>query len=112
MPVMNIMHAFGSLIGVGSASRMSIVLGKKDERWAEKILGNSLLLTIDLGGTVTLLVYLFMGRILTLFGASAATISYAREYMVIVMPGMWLTTMSFNLTGLMRATYSDRKSVV
>lgn len=112
MPVMNIMHAFGSLIGVGSASRMSIVLGKKDERWAEKILGNSLLLTIGLGGTVTLLVYLFMGRILTLFGASAATISYAREYMVIVMPGMWLTTMSFNLTGLMRATGYPHKSML
>lgn len=111
MPIMNIFHAFGSLIGVGSASRMSIVLGKKDERWAEKILGNSVLLTLGLGGTITLLSYLFMDRILTLFGASAATISYAREYMVIVLPGMLLTSMAFNLTGLMRATGYPHKSM-
>ena len=39
MPVMNVVHAFGSLIGVGSSARMSIVLGQKDVRWAEKILG-------------------------------------------------------------------------
>ena len=30
MPIMNIIHAFGSLIGVGSSARMSIVLGQKD----------------------------------------------------------------------------------
>ena len=29
MPIMNIIHAFGSLVGVGSSARMSIVLGKK-----------------------------------------------------------------------------------
>ena len=49
MPVMNIIHAFGSLVGVGSSSRMSIVLGRKDVRWAEKILGNSMLLTFFFG---------------------------------------------------------------
>ena len=45
MPIMNIIHAFGSLVGAGSSARMSIVLGQKDVRWAEKILGNSHLLT-------------------------------------------------------------------
>ena len=44
-PVMNIIHAFGSLVGAGASSRMSIVLGRKDVRWAEKILGNTMLLT-------------------------------------------------------------------
>ena len=27
MPIMNIIHAFGSLVGAGSAARMSIILG-------------------------------------------------------------------------------------
>ena len=30
MPIMNVVHAFGALIGAGSAARISIVLGKKD----------------------------------------------------------------------------------
>ena len=29
-PVMNIVHAFGALIGVGASARLSIVLGRKD----------------------------------------------------------------------------------
>ena len=104
MPVMNIIHAFGSLVGAGSAARMSIVLGRKDERWAEKILGNSMLLTFFFGFLFVSGGYLFMDNILSLFGASADTIGFAREYMIIVLPGMFLTTLTFNLTGLIRAS--------
>lgn len=111
MPIMNIIHAFGSLVGVGSAARMSIVLGKKDYKWAEDILGNSLLLTFVFGFLFITGGYLFMDRILTAFGASADTIAYAREYMDIILPGMFMTTLSFNLTGLMRATGYPQKSM-
>ncbi len=111
MPIMNIIHAFGSLVGVGSSARMSIVLGKKDYNWAEKILGNSMLLTFILGFLFVTGSYVFMDRILVLFGASAETIAYAREYMDIVLPGMFFTTVTFNLTGLIRATGYPTKSM-
>ena len=111
MPIMNIIHAFGSLVGAGSAARMSIILGKKDYKWAEDILGNSLLLTFFFGFLFVTGGYLFMDRILTAFGASDDTIAYAREYMDIVLPGMFMTTLSFNLTGLMRATGYPKKSM-
>ena len=111
MPIMNIVHAFGSLVGVGSSARMSIVLGKKDVNWAEKILGNSMILTFILGVLFVTGGYVFMDRILTAFGASAETISYAREYMDIVLPGMFMTTVTFNLTGLIRASGYPTKSM-
>lgn len=111
MPIMNIIHAFGALIGVGAGARMSIVLGKKDNNWAENILGNSVIFTIILSGTVMLCSYLFLDKILVLFGATEATVSYAREYMVIVLPGMFLTTMAFNLTSLMRTSGYPLKSM-
>ncbi|MBP5260256.1 MAG: MATE family efflux transporter, partial [Paludibacteraceae bacterium] len=111
MPIMNIIHAFGSLIGVGSSARMSIVLGKKDHVWAENILGNSTLFTLLLGLLVMSGNYLFLDNILTAFGSTDETIAYAREYMLIVLPGMFLTTVSFNLTGLMRATGYPHKSM-
>ena len=111
MPVMNIIHALGSLVGVGASSRMSIVLGRKDMRWAEKILGNSMLLTFFFGFLFVTGGYLFMDNILELFGASPDTISYAREYMQIVLPGMFFTTMTFNLTGLIRASGYPTKSM-
>ena len=111
MPIMNIIHAFGSLVGAGASARMSIILGKKDYNWAEKILGNSMLLTFFFGFLFVTGGYIFMDRILTAFGASADTIAYAREYMDIVLPGMFMTTLSFNLTGLMRATGYPKKSM-
>lgn len=111
MPIMNIIHAFGSLVGSGSAARMSIVLGQKDTRWAEKILGNSMLLTFMLGALFLSGGYLFMDRILSLFGATDSTISYAREYLLIVLPGMFLTTVTYNLTGLIRASGYPKKSM-
>ncbi len=111
MPIMNIIHAFGSLIGVGSSARMSIVLGRKDVKWAEKILGNSMVFTIILGCTVMFFVYFFMDKILMLFGATSETIAYARQYMLIILPGMFLTTVTFNLTGLIRASGYPTKSM-
>ena len=111
MPIMNIIHAFGSLVGAGASARMSIILGKKDYNWAEDILGNSMLLTFFFGFLFVTGGYLFMDKILTAFGASADTISYAREYMDIVLPGMFMTTLSFNLTGLIRATGYPKKSM-
>lgn len=111
-PLMNIIHAFGSLIGVGSAARMSIVLGKKDKEWAENILGNSFVYTIMLSGIVLIFCYLFMDKILMMFGATPETVSYAREYMIYILPGMFLITLTFNLTGLIRASGYPTKSML
>lgn len=109
MPIMNIVHAFGSLVGAGSAARMSIVLGKRDLKWAEKILGNSMVLTFLFGFLFVGAWYVWSDEILSLFGASAETIAYAREYMDIVMPGMFFTTLTFNLCNLIRVSgYSLR----
>jgi len=112
MPIMNIIHAFGSLVGAGASARMSIVLGRKDQRWAEKILGNSMLMTFFFGILFVSCGYFFMDNILSAFGASQDTISYARNYMQIVLPGMFLTTLTFNLTGLIRATGYPTKSML
>ena len=111
LPIMNIIHALGSLVGVGASSRMSIVLGRKDVRWAEKILGNSMLLTFFFGFLFVTGGYLFMDHILQMFGASRDTIGFARDYMQIVLPGMFFTTMTFNLTGLIRASGYPTKSM-
>lgn len=111
LPLMNIIHAFGSLVGAGAGARMSIVLGRKDIRWAEKILGNSMLLTFIFGFIFVTGGYLFMDGILELFGASSDTISYAREYMCIVLPGMFMTTLTFNLANLIRSSGYPNKSM-
>jgi len=111
MPIMNIVHAFGSLVGAGAGARMSIVLGKRDIAWAENILGNTMLLTFFFGFLYVPAWYIFNDDILSLFGASAETIAYAKEYMNIVIPGMFLTTLTFNLTHLIRSSGYSKKSM-
>ena len=105
-PIMNIIHAFGSLVGAGSSARMSIVLGRKDVRWAEKILGNSMLLTFLFGILFVTGGYLWTHPIMRLFaeGATQQVIDSACEYMYIVLPGMFLLTVTFNLVGLIRSS--------
>lgn len=112
MPIMNVIHAFGALIGVGSASRMSIVLGKKDKEWAEKILCNSLIFTVLIGVVVITVSYIFLDRILMMFGATPETVAYAHEYMIYILPGMFLITVTFNLTGLIRASGYPTKAML
>lgn len=110
-PIMNIIHAFGALVGAGAAARMSIVLGRKDVRWAEKILGNTMLLTFFFGFLFVTAGYIWMRPILTLFGASSQTIDAACLYMDIVLPGMFLVTLTYNLTGLIRASGYPMKAM-
>ena len=64
LPVMNIIHAFGSLVGVGASARMSIVLGRKDIRWAEKILGNCVFTLVCMAVVLTVVFSAFANTIL------------------------------------------------
>jgi putative MATE family efflux protein len=110
-PLLNLLQAFGTLIGVGAATRMSIVLGMKDVRWAEKILGHSLALTLTISGTVIILSMIFIDPILRVFGGSDQTIPYAAEYLYYVIPGSIFTSLSFNHAGLMRSSGYPKKSM-
>ena len=112
-PIMNIIHAFGALVGAGSGARMSIVLGRKDVRWAEKILGNSMLLTFFFGILFVTGGYLWAHPIIQLFakGASPQVLDAACEYMYIVLPGMFLLTVTLNLVGLIRSSGYPMKSM-
>lgn len=103
-PVMNLATALGMLIGAGAATRTSIVLGQRDLPRAERILGNSVQLTLIIGLIYVTLFAIFMTPILMLFGASANTLPYAREFLLWVLPGMVLMNITFSYNNVMRAS--------
>ncbi|MDD3108943.1 MAG: MATE family efflux transporter [Alistipes sp.] len=111
-PLMGLVTAFGTLVGVGAAARLSIVLGMQDLKWARNILGNSLILTLLLSALITTLSMIYMDEILIAFGGSAQTIPYAEEYLRIVMPGSVLLNLSYSFSNMMRATGYPKKSMV
>ncbi len=110
-PVMNLSSALGMLIGAGAATRTSIVLGQKDLHRAEVILGNCVQLSVIIGLSYVTLFAIFLDKILFLFGASAATLPYAREFLLWVMPGMVLINLTFSYNNVMRASGYPSKAM-
>ncbi|MDE5902650.1 MAG: MATE family efflux transporter [Muribaculaceae bacterium] len=110
-PVMTLATALGMLIGAGAATRVSIVLGQKDHRRAEVILGNSVQLSIIIGIIYASCFAIFIDPILTMFGASPATLPYAREFILWVLPGMVLINLTFSYNNVMRASGYPAKAM-
>lgn len=111
MPLMNLASAFGAMVGVGASSLISIKLGQHDKKSARDILGNTLLLNIIIGFLFGAVCLLFLDKILYRFGASDVTITYARDYMQIILVGNVCTHIYLGLNNLMRATGYPRKSM-
>lgn len=103
-PLMNLAAAFGSLVGVGASTLVSVKLGQKDYDGANKVLGNVLVLNVLLGVAFTFAFLFFLDPILYFFGASENTISYARDYMRIILYGNVITHMYLGLNAVLRSS--------
>ncbi|MBE9467401.1 MAG: MATE family efflux transporter [Bacteroidetes bacterium] len=110
-PLMNLAAAFGSLVGAGASTLMSLRLGQKDYTTANNILGNVVALNLIFGITYSIIILIFLNPILYFFGASIDTIQYAREYMKIITIGNVITHMYFGLNAMLRATGNPEKSM-
>ena len=102
-PLMNISTAFGAMVGMGSSTLISVKLGQKDYGTAQSILGNAVVMNILMGAIFAAISLTFLDPILYFFGASEATISYARDYMEIILLGNIITHMYFGFNALLRA---------
>lgn len=83
MPIIMSISAFAALVSMGGAPRAAIMMGKKEEESAQKILGNCFSALIIVAVLLTVFFQLFGRQILLMFGASNATIDYAWQYMSI-----------------------------
>lgn len=102
-PLMNLAAAFGSLVGVGASTLMSLRLGQKDYKSANHILGNVFVLNFLLGSILTVLILTFLDPILFFFGASEKTLPYARSYILIISLGNVITHTYMGLNALLRS---------
>jgi putative MATE family efflux protein len=111
-PLMNLSAAFGAMVGVGGSTILSIYLGQKKYNSAKKVLTNVVGLNVVLGILFMLLSLIFLDPILYFFGASETTISYAREYMQIILIGNVITHLYLGLNSLVRASGHPKKAMV
>lgn len=111
-PLMNLAAAFGSLVGVGASTLISVKLGQKDYDTAHKILGNVVVLNLLIGIVFTIVTLAFLDPILYFFGASEATLPYARDYMVTILLGNVVTHMYLGLNSVLRSAGHPQKAML
>lgn len=111
MPLMNLLTAFGALIGVGASSLTSIRLGQGNKQRAFLILSNAVMLNVVIGLTLTIIGLVFLDPILYSFGASDATIPYARDFMRIILAGNVVTHVFLGLNEILRASGYPKKAM-
>ena len=111
-PLMNLAAAFGSLVGVGASTLISVKLGQKDYDTAHKILGNVVSLNFIIGIAFTIISLIFLDPILYFFGASDATLPYARDYMITILLGNVITHMYLGLNSVLRSAGHPQKAML
>ena len=102
-PFMNLSAAFGAAIGVGSSTFLSVKLGQRDYDIANRILGNCAMLNIIVGIAFGVMSLIFIEPILRFFGASDATMPYAKQYMEIILVGNAITHLYLGLNAVLRS---------
>ncbi len=110
-PFMNLSAAFGAAIGIGSATTISVKFGQKDYETAENILGNTITLNLIVGLSITIICLVFINPILRFFGASDATLPYARSFMQVILLGNAISHMYFGLNAVLRSASKPRQAM-
>ena len=110
-PLMNLSTAFGTLVGAGAAVMLSVLLGQKNYKAANKVLGNVVSLNIIIGLIFMAVALIFIDPILYFFGASENTLPYAKEYITIILIGNVITHVYFGLNAAMRSSGFPKKAM-
>ncbi len=108
MPLMIIILAFGMLIGIGTATKISIKLGEHDKDGAEKHLGNAFTLIIIISIFLTIFGLTFANPLLKMFGASENIIGYGEQFIQVIFIGCIFNMISFGLNHSIRSDGSPK----
>lgn len=111
-PFINLGAAFGAAVGIGASTSISVKLGQRDYETAENILGNTVTLNLIIGSAFGIICLLFLDPILRFFGASDATILYARSFMEVILAGNVISHMYFGMNAVLRAASKPRQAML
>lgn len=112
MPIMFVLLAFGMLIGIGTATKISIKLGEHDKEGAEKLLGNAFTLIIIISIFLTVFGLIFANPLLRMFGASDNIIGYGEQFIQVIIAGCIFNMISFGLNHSIRSDGSPKIAMI
>ncbi|WP_349945050.1 MATE family efflux transporter [Lacrimispora sp. BS-2] len=101
-PIVTIILAMSTLLGAGGSAYAAIKLGEKNEEEADKTLGTVFLVTLAASIALMAVGFPLMTPMLKIFGATANTMEYARQYTSIILLGTPFNMLSVVLSNMAR----------
>lgn len=102
-PIQMLSMGIGQMTGMGGASLISRLIGAGDTAKAERTLGNALIATLVFSAILMIAGLSNVDLFLRIMGASESILPYARDYMTIILIGMFFQTCAMTLNFLIRA---------
>ena len=111
-PLFILIAAVGQMFGVGAASYISRLLGKKDMEEANKAGSTTFFTAIVVSVIFTVIGFIFMSKLLRVFGASDEVMVYALDYSRVLILGATFTILNMTLNNMIRAEGSPKYSMI
>ena len=86
-PLVIIFNALAGLIGNGAAANLSLKLGEGDKKSASKSIGQTIILTVLVSIIFSVLAFVFLPKLVYLFGCTESVYKYAVDYGKIIILG-------------------------
>ncbi len=111
-PLTSLCNALTLLLGVGTAANFSLHLGAGRKEKAEQVAGNGIFFLVSTGLVLSLLVAMFLGPLMHLFGASDQVYPLALTYTRITNFGIPFLLFAVGLSNFIRADGSPTYSML
>lgn len=111
-PLVVILIGLSLMIGIGSASKFNLEMGRKNYKEAKKYVGNGIVYLIIIGFILLIVTQLFLEPLLILFGATEQVLPYALTYTKITSLGFPLLVIITGGSQYIRADGSPKYAMV
>ena len=111
-PLIILANAIAGLIGNGAAANLSLKLGEKKETEARASIGSSITLTFIVSILFAVLAYIFLPKLVYMFGCTENVYEYAISYGKIILVGAPFMIIYSVLSSIIRADGNPKYSMI
>ncbi len=111
-PLVIIFNAVAGLIGNGAAANLSLKLGEGKKEEGGKIIGSAVTISFTLALILSVLSYIFLPKLVYMFGCTNSVYKYAIDYGRIIILGAPFMIIYSSLSQLIRADGSPKYSMI
>lgn len=111
-PIQSLIFGIGNMVGIGGGSLVSRLIGGRDQKSAEKALGNSIFFSITFSIILTALILPTLNYWLKLIGASEQVLPLASSYLTIIFAATFINVTYSILLMMVRAEGNTRVAMI